>query len=296
VDYLANSDRVLGAEIHGRFFAFPVKIMNFHEIVNFSVEGDRYAATWCPLAHAYVVFRNPAWKDTQTPRSAAFRASGLLMDNNLVMYDQKTNSRWPQLLGMAISGPLAGSCLVVERNTAATSWKIWRELHPETLVLSNHNEATGVPSSEYDHDPYEAYHRSPEIPHEPTYPDDRRPAKSLVLGVHAEGVSAAVVLTRPVGQATIGATPAVFFRDTASGTAYGFQSVLEGTAHLFADNGPDASGLPTFIDMETRSVWTLDGIAVAGPLAGRRLPQLPGVEVYWFVWSSLFPGAPIIAP
>jgi hypothetical protein len=44
--YLFPDDWVFGVEIAGRFFAFPARILNYHEIVTFSVDSYRYAASW----------------------------------------------------------------------------------------------------------------------------------------------------------------------------------------------------------------------------------------------------------
>ncbi len=51
------------------------------------------------------------------------------------MYDRQTESLWSQILRKAVTGPLTGTPLktfpLVE-----TSWKDWKNRHPETLVLS----------------------------------------------------------------------------------------------------------------------------------------------------------------
>jgi len=44
--YLFPDDWVFGAEIEGRFFAFPARILNYHEIVTFSVDTYRFSASW----------------------------------------------------------------------------------------------------------------------------------------------------------------------------------------------------------------------------------------------------------
>ncbi len=44
--FLSPDDWVFGAEIEGRFFAFPARILNYHEIVTFSVDSYRFAASW----------------------------------------------------------------------------------------------------------------------------------------------------------------------------------------------------------------------------------------------------------
>ncbi len=37
--------------------AYPVRTLNFHEIVNDTVDGDPLAVTWCPLCGSAVVYR-----------------------------------------------------------------------------------------------------------------------------------------------------------------------------------------------------------------------------------------------
>jgi hypothetical protein len=36
--------------------AYPIRILNFHEIVNDTVDGDPVAVTWCPLCASAVVY------------------------------------------------------------------------------------------------------------------------------------------------------------------------------------------------------------------------------------------------
>ena len=54
-----------------------------------------------------------------------------------------------------------------------------------------------------------------------------------------------------------------------------------------ADAGADAAG--RFRDRETGSLWTVEGLAVEGPLAGRRLVPVEGFAVEWHVWSEVHP-------
>ena len=44
--YLQDPDYVFGVEIDGRFLAFPARILNYHEVTNYSLDLYRYAATW----------------------------------------------------------------------------------------------------------------------------------------------------------------------------------------------------------------------------------------------------------
>ncbi|NIQ01087.1 MAG: DUF3179 domain-containing protein, partial [Nitrospinaceae bacterium] len=50
------SDRVLGVVLNGRAKAYPIKILNWHEIVNDRVGGRAVVVTFCPLCGTGMVF------------------------------------------------------------------------------------------------------------------------------------------------------------------------------------------------------------------------------------------------
>jgi hypothetical protein len=41
-------------------------------------------------------------------------------------------------------------------------------------------------------------------------------------------------------------------------------------------------------DAETGSTWNLKGHAVAGPLQGQKLQQLPAHNAFWFAWATFW--------
>jgi hypothetical protein len=45
----------------------------------------------------------------------------------------------------------------------------------------------------------------------------------------------------------------------------------------------------TFRDRETGSTWDIGGRAVAGPLEGERLEQVPSDDQFWFALAAFFP-------
>mgnify|MGYP003725773053 CR=1 FL=1 len=63
-----------------------------------------------------------------------FGVSGKLIMNALVMYDHQTRTLWSQFLGRGVQGPLAGTDLDFFP-VLHTQWALWREAHPDTLVL-----------------------------------------------------------------------------------------------------------------------------------------------------------------
>jgi len=244
------------------------------------------------VTFSFVELRNPKWSDPSNRRKASFRVSGSLMDNNLVMVDLETRTTWPQLYAIGHAGPQAGSCLILGRNTVDTTWRIWRALHPETLVLTNQNEeATRVKPQWYDTNPYKQYWETGLPPVNPVWrPDPRFAVKQLVYGLHTPLGPVAIIPRGAVMQGDVGGLEVVVFQDPPSRTVFAFENIaVFGTRLHFSEAEPGPDGLPRFRDENTGSAWTLDGIAVAGPLGGTRLGQLPGLWVYWFAWASFFP-------
>jgi hypothetical protein len=210
--------------------------------------------------------------------------------------DLETSTSWPQILLKGISGDRTGDCLTIRRTGVATTWEFWKTLHPETVVLTNQNDLQTVIRPEfYFTNPYEEYWDERIDP--PTWPvsnpDDRLPPQKIILGVHAQNGRAAVVVTDPVAQTMIGDTPVVFFRHDPSGTVFAFENRLDGRKRAFLEHDPDENGFPTFRDTADGSIWNIEGIAIKGAQAGRRLARMPAVQVYWFVWATFFPGSPV---
>ena len=54
--FMKNDDRVLGIEIAGITRAYPVKILNWHEIVNDHIGREQFSITYCPLCGTGMAF------------------------------------------------------------------------------------------------------------------------------------------------------------------------------------------------------------------------------------------------
>ena len=84
--------------------------------------------------------------------------------------------------------------------------------------------------------------------------------------------------------------------DASSRTTLAYFSEVEG--RLLNFGGTESEGrLPLeFMNIETRSGWNMLGEAVAGPLAGHRLKQVPAYNAMWFAWSAYWPETEVWAP
>ncbi len=174
---LAPADRVLGIAHRGVARAYPVRILNWHEVVNDRLGGQPVAVTYCPLCGSGVAF------DARVrERTLSFGVSGLLFDNDVLLYDRQTESLWSQLKFLAVTGPMIGTRL--ERLPIEhTSWQDWRAQHPRTEVLSFE---TGF-ERDYARDPYLGYDRDPATYFPVSRTDARLAPKSWVVGVERDG-------------------------------------------------------------------------------------------------------------
>jgi hypothetical protein len=190
--FLDSNDKVIGLTFQGRARAYPIKILNWHEVVDDSVAGTPLAVTFCPLVQDAAVYNRAVGGKTLT-----FGVSGKLYQSNLVLYDEDTQSLWSQLEGRALAGPMAGQKLATVPSTV-TTWEAWRKKHPTTDVL---NINTGY-TRDYGVDPYWGYEHSDQIVSPVAHLDGRLDAHELVLGLSAGGRDEAFPLSR-LGEAAL---------------------------------------------------------------------------------------------
>jgi hypothetical protein len=173
--YLRPDDRVIGLVIGEDARAYPLAILNYHEIVNDTVGKTPVAVTYCPLCDSAVVF------DRRTPLGEReFGVSGLLYNSNLLMYDRggKPESLWSQVKTQGVSGPAANKGLTT-LPLELTTWKDWSSRYPGTAVLSTQ---TGY-RRDYASNPYADYFQRKDLMFPAKPSSDKLPAKSRVLGV-----------------------------------------------------------------------------------------------------------------
>ena len=97
--FMHDEDQLIMLNHNGITRAYPKKILNFREIVNDRFGNTPVVVTYCPLCASGIAFI--ARINGQTTE---FGISGMLYNNDLVMYDRQTNQLWSQILGQAIVG------------------------------------------------------------------------------------------------------------------------------------------------------------------------------------------------
>ena len=179
--FLKDEDRIIALMVNGKKKAYPIKILNWHEIVNDSIGGRRVVVTFCPLCGTGMVFDANA-----AGRQLNFGVSGLLYQSDVLLYDRQTESLWSQIKQEAVTGKLVGTRLQLLASTQ-TTWGAWKKQHPNTFVLSTQ---TGH-SRNYDDDPYKGYTTSRDVMFSVGPLNSRYHPKEQVLGVELDGLAKA---------------------------------------------------------------------------------------------------------
>jgi len=184
--FLEDDDAVVGIQLSGRARAYPLRILNWHEIVNDEVSDRPVAVTYCPLTGSAVVFDRRVGE-----RDLTFGVSGRLYNSNVLMFDRQTNSLWSQLAEAAVTGQKTGTHLR-PLPSVVTTWAKWRTAHPHTLVLSTD---TGH-QRDYNRNPYARYELSQSLMFPVGKLDARLQPKDKVLGITVGNTARAYPLAK----------------------------------------------------------------------------------------------------
>lgn len=180
------------------------------------------------------------------------------------MMDLQTRSLWSHILGKAMQGELKGTRLESLPCDMVT-WEAWRREHPKTTVLNLPRS-----SKEYRKTFY------------------RRPARFVVGFLGFRGMqhcSFRTLTKRPLINADASGLPLLITFDPESTSARVFSRDLGEEQLTFT-----AHEKGRIRDDQTGSIWNrATGIAVEGPLKGKRLEPQVGIVSYRRAWLTFHP-------
>lgn len=290
VYHLSPNSPVVAVKIAGDARAYPLEVLTRHEIVNDVVGEIPVAVTFCPLCNSALVYDRRV--DGETLR---FGVSGNLLNSDLIMWDDVTESWWQQLTGYAIVGEYSGRRLEFV-TSQMISFAVFHERYPLGKVLQG-------PFGAYGRNPYAGYDSSAEPFLFRGTLDDRLHPTERVLGaeVAEQPTAYGFPLLRQdrVVHDTVGDVDIVVFWQAGAASALDQTDIDSsrdvGMALMYErqlDSGRtlsffhDGSG---FVDHETGSRWNILGEAYEGPLAGSQLGQKHASTHFWFAWAAFHP-------
>ncbi|MEO0572719.1 MAG: DUF3179 domain-containing protein [Bacteroidota bacterium] len=130
--YLKDSNIVFGIEVNGEARAYPKRILAWHEMFVDTIGGIPVAGVYCTLCGTVILY-----KTEHEGINHELGTSGFLYRSNKLMYDKATQSLWSTLEGKPVIGPLVNKGIELDfMSVVTTTWGQWKELHPNTSVLS----------------------------------------------------------------------------------------------------------------------------------------------------------------
>jgi len=223
-------------------------------------------------------------------RTLRFRLAGI-NNQNFIMSDEQTGSWWQQVTGCAFLGSMTGRCLE-EAAWDEVTFAVWKQEHPETLVLlPDESVKKRYSSAEWE----KKVARYPTVT--PVDPNDGLEPRDLVVGVALPAASKAYPWTTIVAQNPIldwtGGVPLLLLLHPDGRSLRCFDRRVEGKEiELFLEQESDP---PVLVDSATGTRWDFTGLATSGPLSGRRLARVTCLKDFWFDWKTYHPATTIFA-
>ncbi len=278
--YLDDDELVFGVAINGDERAYPLRILDWHEMFNDVIGGVPVALAYCTLCGSGILYETDvAGRDAPFD----FGSSGFLYRSNKLMFDRETNSLWNQFTGKPVVGELVGSGIELKlRPVAITSWKKWLARHPGTKVLSID---TGFNRDYTPGKPYASYFNSPDLMFPARVDNTSLEAKNYVyalrLGEAEKAWSLNLFADDMVINDEIDGRKIVLIGDPDSRTVRAYESDgLDFAAH-------ETNKEILVADMNE---WRINEEALVSG-GNKRLSRLPGHIAYWFAWQNFRPDA-----
>ncbi|MFH1780057.1 MAG: DUF3179 domain-containing (seleno)protein [Candidatus Micrarchaeota archaeon] len=272
---------ILGLNFSGVAKAYPLSIMNWHQVVNDEANGVPIVVSFSPAC-----FTRVAFKRVLNGKTVVFEVSDYVFKNNLLLVDSASLSLWHQFTGLAIKGELSGSKLdrVPLQLMKMSDWLV---LHNDSKVLLA-PENTDLPYNQY---PYGDYESNERIFFEPSNRDLRLRAKEVVLGINSGDYYRAykVSVIPVVLNDEFNGEKLLVLRNPVTNETRVFDRVVNGTELLFFVQNS------SLFDSKSKSSWNFDGKAIKSTsFKGVELLEISSMVSYWFTWSMLYPETSLI--
>lgn len=286
VSFLSDTSTVIGMKIGGIIRAYPLLILDWHEVVNDMVDTLPIALTYSALSGSSIGLDRRI-----NNRILEFRVSGLLYNSNTIFDEFETFSDWSQMLRKGIRGTFSESNLT-DFPVFEMKWGKWKNLFPDSEVL-NLNTSYNRPYGTY---PYGDYQTDAtkilfNLPLDIDSLNTIIPLKEKILGViHGSTVKG----YRQINFTTSGFS---LIHDQINGAPI----IIIGSDEfdsMVAYSAKDSNGeIHQFSLVETANEillideqehqWSIFGESIE--TEGLHLERLVSNTAYWFTWATFYP-------
>lgn len=275
---ISTDKQVIGVSINGEAKAYPIQLVGYHHYVSDTIGNTPVIITYCTIC--------------RTARAYSLKIKGKPDKFNLVgvnqfnaiLEDSSTKSWWQQATGMAIAGPLKGEKLeeIPFRQASLFSWLLQ---HPTSGVL----QPDDVYAPQYAL--LESYDKSSFKGNIVQIDSTTYKAKSLVVGIANKSAGKAYDWNK-LGYVKV-------LEDSLPGTAILITVEKDNTSfHVWKRKVKDqvlrfekTDNADKIKDVNTSSVWNMNGECMEGELKGTRLSEVQSYQETRESWENFHPSS-----
>ncbi|MFT4566145.1 MAG: hypothetical protein ACI9FN_001099 [Saprospiraceae bacterium] len=275
--YLDDNDIVFGISLDGIHKAYPKRILAWHEMVVDKFGDKDIAGVYCTLCGtviAYDMRHEGIYHNLGT--------SGFLYRSNKLMYDKATQSLWNTIEGKPVLGPLVDKNISLSTYpVVTTTWKDWKNTHPDTKVLSLE---TGQIRDYSEGAAYKSYFSSDELMFPVPQIDNRLKNKDLVFVLRDSAYE-----NDPVAVSTKWIKRKKWFSTTINDSNILILSTKGGAIRAYDIQKFQFTNYKRQkLTDSNNQEWVISESALIGP-NGESLKRLSGHEIFWFAWFNTYP-------
>jgi hypothetical protein len=219
--------------------------------------------------------------------SLTFHLAGI-NNQNFLMRDDQTGTFWQQISGAAVAGPLKGRKLALVPSDEL-SFALWKGEQPNGTVVKD----VAAYKAEYSPEDWDV--RMSKVPTVLSYAQPGLTARTLVMGVHANGAARAypydTLVAQKLTKDRVGGVPIMLVLGPDGKSLRAFRAEPPG-ARGETDFYRIEDGALT-MDSATGSRWNFQGCAVDGPAKGSCLDRIEIIKDYWFDWRNYNPATTV---
>lgn len=286
VNFLADSSIIIGVKINEMIRAYPLEIMDWHEVVN-----DQFGETPVAITYAALSGSSIALDRRVDNTILEFRVTGLLYNSNTILSEFETFSDYSQMLRQGIRGDFSGKDLL-EYSVFEMTWGKWKTLFPDSEVM-NQNTGFNRPYGTY---PYGDYQTDTtqiffNLPLDIDSLKTIYPLKEKVLGVKVNSVVKGYGLDNFVDEEfslvtdELDGRPIIVIGSATHNFMVAY-SALSASGNLLTFSIQTTNNQVLLTDNEGGQ-WTIFGESVENPNV--KLGRLESNIAYFFTWATFYP-------
>jgi len=280
--YLSDTDVIFGLIIKGNAYAYPQRILAWHEFFTDTFDDLSIAGVYCTLCGTVIIYNTEIAGEKHE-----LGTSGFLYRSNKLMYDKATQSLWSTMLGRPVVGPLVGKDLEMEiLPVETTTWDEWKKKHPSTKVLSLD---TGYDRNYDEGEAYKNYYADDALMFPVPLLDQRLDNKARVFiprtDNYAENplaISIDYLKKKRLHQDQVGEQDILILTEKNGASR----------AYALTDQKFESYNNGQLKDQDGQ-LWKVAESKLTGP-AGKKLDRLPAHEAFWFAWINAYPSTRLV--